>query len=143
MGDRIIENIAKIMKEVVGNRGQVGRFGGDEFVIVTKTILSDEDFLYIIKTIRKNIAWKFEDIVPGVKITLSIGIVKSPNDGNMYEELFEKADKCLYLAKQKGRNRYVLYSDDVQRYIKGEEGGIYSIQTRISDDKYKICRHRG
>ena len=139
MGDRIIENIAKIMKEVVGNRGQVGRFGGDEFVIVTKTILSDEDFLYIIKTIRKNIAWKFEDIVPGVKITLSIGIVKSPNDGNMYEELFEKADKCLYLAKQKGRNRYVLYSDDVQRYIKGEEGGIYSIQTRISDDKYKIC----
>lgn len=49
------------------------------------------------------------------QVTTSIGVAFSPNNGHEYEELFKKADFCLYVAKEKGRDRYVFSG---MRYIK-------------------------
>lgn len=48
-------------------------------------------------------------------ITCSIGASFSPNNGTEYEELFKKADFCLYVAKEKGRDRYVFFRDDLHK----------------------------
>ena len=45
------------------------------------------------------------------KLGVSLGIALFPNHGTDYETLFDNADKALYAAKHRGRNRYVFYSD--------------------------------
>jgi hypothetical protein len=63
----------------------------------------------ILETVRNNFADSFDDI----KITTSIGASVFPDNGTTYDELFKKADFCLYRAKDKGRNRYVFFRDDL------------------------------
>ncbi|HBZ52364.1 MAG TPA: hypothetical protein DEO82_01185 [Eubacterium sp.] len=136
MGDKIIEGLAKISKDVVANRGYVGRFGGDEFVIVTDKVKTEEEFIYVLKTIRKNLDWRFREQFGEAKLTVSIGIAMSPKDGTMYEELFEKADKSLYLAKEKGKNRFIIYDERSERIHTGDS---HKSGFRLSDDQYQIA----
>ena len=48
---------------------------------------------------------------PGYEFGASIGVAKYPQDGTVYEELFRIADGCLYIAKEKGKNRYIIYDE--------------------------------
>lgn len=110
-GDEVLSKVSEIVRSVLDDRGVAGRFGGDEFMIVFEEVYSETDLRRIISTITKHIQWVFHD-VEGLSVTLSIGIAKYPEDGGNYEELFKKADKCLYIAKAKGKNRYIIYNEE-------------------------------
>ena len=55
----------------------------------------------MLRAIRTQIKWEFVDDFEDLMITCSIGATYSPNNGHEYEELFKKADYCLYVAKEK------------------------------------------
>ena len=61
-------------------------------------------------TIRKTIEEKYQDMGNGVCVTVSMGGALFPTDAMDYESKFMLADKMLYIAKTKGRNRNVFYS---------------------------------
>ena len=109
MGDEVIAKVAEIIRTTLSNRGYVGRFGGDEFMVVTEKVKDAEDFSKIIKTVRKNIAWSCGEILSNTLVTLSVGVATCPDHGTGYDELFKIADKCLYIAKCKGKNRIIRY----------------------------------
>ena len=48
----------------------------------------------------------------GSIVTLSMGVCQYPENGNDYDSLVNKADKCLYIAKNKGKNRYIIYDPE-------------------------------
>ncbi len=50
---------------------------------------------------RKELQYAFDSRIEDFGVTLSVGVSLFPKDGTDYEELFRKADKCLYLAKEK------------------------------------------
>ena len=112
IGDDVIASVAEVLKTTMGARGYIGRFGGDEFVVVTDRIGTDDELLNALKTVRKHVAWTNAEKLGNMEVTLSIGISKYPNDANNYDSLFNLADKCLYLAKTKGKNRFVIYRED-------------------------------
>lgn len=114
-GDDIIAKVAEILRTTVGDRGYVGRFGGDEFLIVTDGVKDADEFVMMLKAIRKNIMWECSLLYEGASVTTSVGIAQYPKDVPDYEELFKIADKCLYLAKAKGKNRFVLYIPEVHK----------------------------
>lgn len=61
---------------------------------------------------RKELQYAFDSRIEDFGVTLSVGVsLLFPKDGTDYEELFRKADKCLYLAKEKGRNRFIIYNE--------------------------------
>lgn len=109
-GDQVIAQVASIINSTLNGRGIVGRFGGDEFFIFTNWITTETQLRAILTSIRKRVQNTFED--QGCKVTLSIGVSHAPADGSTYHDLFRKADKCLYLAKYKGKNRYVIYEEE-------------------------------
>lgn len=111
-GDLVISEVANIINSTLNGRGIVGRFGGDEFFIFTNWIQTEAHLRAILTTIRKRVQNTFEMQKEHCQITLSIGISAAPTDGKTYDELFLKADKCLYLAKNKGKNRFVIYEKD-------------------------------
>ncbi len=109
-GDEVIRAVADTLRGTVSQRGIVGRFGGDEFFVLLEKVGNREDLKTLLKTIVKQLAVAFD---PKFKLTTSIGVSQYPTDGSSFEELFGKADKALYIAKEKGKNRHIIYEEDL------------------------------
>ena len=86
MGDEVIAKVAEIIRTSLGNRGYVGRFGGDEFMVVTDRVKDAENFSKIFKTIRKNITWSCGEMMPNMEVTLSLGLATYPDHASNYDE---------------------------------------------------------
>lgn len=111
VGDKIIEFLANLMKQKSRAIDIVGRYGGDEFVILAPRVSQD---------ISVTVAKRLHHLIGQQKLSLddkeltfsvSIGISTYPIDGNIKEELIKKADQALYWAKQHGRNRICSVKD--------------------------------
>ena len=121
-GDEVLSDVANIIKNAVGRKGMCGRIGGDEMFIVIEGLEGDEPIRSVLRTIKSNIGWLYHNDERNInKITCSIGSATYPVDADNYQELFKIADKMLYLAKEKGKNRYVIYHSDLHyNYVYGE-----------------------
>lgn len=106
-GDTVLRETAKTVTATIRKTDVCGRFGGDEFgVILPYTDLKRG--VLVAEKIRENVArMMFGPVRNRFSVTLSIGAVMMPADAGIdsVEKLVEQADKYLYLAKQKGRNR--------------------------------------
>lgn len=109
-GDEVLLKVAGIMEKEVGGGGIVGRIGGDEFLIIFYQAENMEYMRERIKCIKNNVKASFPPGVEGQpSITLSIGCAAYPKDADNYENLFFLADFALYRAKEKGRDRYIIF----------------------------------
>lgn len=101
-GDRILVETAKIIKSSVRDADVVGRYGGEEFMV----IYSDTD-LKKAQTISDRIRQSIEtfSFSEGIRITISGGVKQY--DGEETSELIHLADMNLYKAKNKGKNQVV------------------------------------
>lgn len=103
-GDEVLLSFSQHLSAAVRKKDIVARFGGDEFVLLLLDVTGIE--------VGKNKAdeiLRLQDNDYGV--TKSIGMSMYPDMGTTYEELFRKADKALYQAKQK-RNTYCVYGEE-------------------------------
>lgn len=138
-GDMVLEQVAGCIVGVIGDRGYAGRFGGDEFFIITDKIKNDSDIVVMIKAIRKQISWNCRQEIPGMNVTCSVGICKFPDDGKTYDELFRIADKCLYIAKAKGRDRYILYNPALHGTVEDGSKNSSGIDVMMWNNSYQMC----
>lgn len=113
-GDEVIYTVAGIIKKELGTRGLAGRISGGGFLIIIENTCDEEDLRGILRAIRTNTELVFNDRFENFRLTCSMGISTYPKDSNDYDELFMQADKALYIAQQKGKNRYVIY--DIEKH---------------------------
>ncbi|MBO4300713.1 MAG: diguanylate cyclase [Desulfovibrio sp.] len=117
VGDEVLVHTAHALKTVFRGTDIVARLGGDEFVVYAPTM----DIADVIRKKSQNFldaVRKTYSLPDGgsITVTASIGIALFPKDGGTYEKLYNSADTALYLAKDKGRNRYVLYDDNMSTF---------------------------
>ncbi|HAR35032.1 MAG TPA: diguanylate cyclase [Desulfobacter sp.] len=108
-GDSVLKLIAKALKKMSRPTDYVGRYGGEEFIVVLNNTDPAKAVVYA-ERIRKEIerlGHLLSDRFPGLGLTVSIGISKFENDMKNKEALVSKADEALYKAKKAGRNRVV------------------------------------
>ncbi len=108
-GDKVILKVASIINRTLNGRGIVGRFGGDEFFIFTNWITTESQLRAILTFLKQKVRDELSQGENGSVVTLSIGVCQYPENGNDYDTLVNRADKCLYIAKNKGKNRYIIY----------------------------------
>ena len=106
-GDQVLVAVAEVIKTHTGTNALVGRYGGDEFVIVFPGEEREQAFLKMDK-IRQELSQR--ELVAENKQTIqgifiSGGVASFPMDGRTENELFRKADHALYRAKAGGRNQ--------------------------------------
>jgi diguanylate cyclase (GGDEF)-like protein len=104
--------MSQVMMKAVRSIDIVGRYGGDEFIIILPE--TDTYFAaYTAERVRADIAKTDISLAisdRGVNtITASIGIASFPQHGRSMDVLMEHADEALYRAKAGGRNRVVVY----------------------------------
>ncbi len=107
VGDKVLRAIASIVKNNLRITDAVGRYGGEEFLVV----LPDTDAeaaLVVAEKLRKAVekkVYKYRDST--FKVTVSIGAAQAKPEDTP-ESLIDRADKALYLSKQAGKNRVTL-----------------------------------
>jgi|GEM_PF-4582306 len=100
-GDEVLKEISKILNTLTRNVDLVGRWGGEEFIIVSKETNVDGAYAMAEK-IRK--AVELHTFLSDIKVTISLGISEY-KDNESIDELVKRADDALYRAKENGRNR--------------------------------------
>ena len=131
-GDEVLFTLSHILKTEIGSRGAAGRIGGSMFLLVLEHIADETDLRGILRAIRTKLEWAMDagSARNGpMHVTCSMGAACAPTDAKTYEELFRQADKALYIAREKGHNRYVIY--DINKH-----GAVEVSRTRDMSDLY-------
>lgn len=138
MGDKAIIVLAESLTEALDGRGVVGRFGGDEFFILTEDIPDEQQLRLFLKAMLSQLRYNQVKKLKSVRFTLSMGISQYPQAGNKFDDLFKLADKALYIAKDKGKNRYIIYRpqlhDSIDVIGRQNETGGYPVYIKALKD---------
>ena len=112
VGDQVLQILAATAKSVIRSSDLVGRLGGEEFAVVLQSA-PRENALVIAERIRVAFA-EHAAVIDGEQVdaTVSIGLVLHEGPILQLPELLWKADRALYRAKERGRNRVELLGSD-------------------------------
>ena len=137
-GDTCLKMIADGLIRCTGDEGLVGRFGGDEFIVLYLKSNSYEDVhAFWAKTFGDTGAVRRSIYIDNVRVfvTATVGSASFPKDADNYNDLFMKMDKALYRGKSKGRNCYIVYVHEKHKDIVVSERGTNSLLSKIYDVK--------
>ncbi|MCK9257597.1 MAG: GGDEF domain-containing protein [Sulfurospirillaceae bacterium] len=102
-GDVILKNVGKILKKFSRNVDFVGRYGGEEFLVVLPNLSLNQAVSFANKICKTIERYKFLYKKDEIKVTVSCGVSERKNNSSK-DSTIEDADKMLYQAKISGRN---------------------------------------
>ncbi len=132
----IVETCARIMR-IDDKDFEFGRFGGDEFILI-KRFDDNED---VGKFLNSIITLFSEPLMVGENslfVSLSIGASLYPYHGTSEVELIKKADLALYVAKNSGKNRAVIYTDSMSQGIEDKMLFQSKLREGFSDSEFHL-----
>jgi diguanylate cyclase (GGDEF)-like protein len=107
-GDEAIKRIAEIVGRTIRTTDKAARFGGEEFVVLLREI-DQATVLMLAERIRKTIeVTTIQSESGAIPATVSIGLALLDERDRDVQDMIERADRALYIAKKTGRNRVVL-----------------------------------
>jgi diguanylate cyclase (GGDEF)-like protein len=110
-GDEALRVVASLLQEHFRRDSDlIGRYGGEEFAVVTTAARVDGEFAHVLEEFRTTVSGKaIEAEGRNISLTVSCGaVVTIPQPEDELEQLLNSADRALYRAKEQGRNRLVL-----------------------------------
>ncbi|AZV47011.1 hypothetical protein C3L23_06915 [Nautilia sp. PV-1] len=120
VGDEIIIEISAILAKHIKNGEIVARIGGDEFVIVFQEYKNNEELLKRLNLLLDSLnrTWTIHNQT--ISTTVSMGVAEFPKTAKSVEELLKFADIALYEAKNRGKNKYVIFDEKLKQDVNKE-----------------------
>ena len=113
IGDEVLKEIGSLTSNTKRNSDEVGRYGGEEFLILLPETDTKEALLFANRLRKKIEEYAFFSMTTSVKITVSMGVATCPAiNANGPHSFIKCADMALYQAKEQGRNRVCVFSDE-------------------------------
>lgn len=113
-GDGVLRQVAALMKGMIRKVDTIGRYGGEEFLLILPQVTKVEAIEVAEKLRRAIAANPFEPARSASKITVSVGIANLPVDATVQEKLVDCADAALYASKRAGRNQATPYAPGME-----------------------------
>lgn len=114
VGDVILAEIAKRIKQCLGSNDVVARLGGDEFTILLPHISGRHEVDQVAQKIRDRLEEPLEVNGRQHNLSCSMGIAVFPSDGREADELLKRADMALYFVKERGRNGFEFFHPSIE-----------------------------
>jgi diguanylate cyclase (GGDEF)-like protein len=104
-GDRVLQELGRVLKQVKRETDLVARFGGEEFCVLCEETDARGAQL-LAERVREELAnTELQTELGALRVTASLGVATFPDHAKSAEELFSQGDKALYEAKNRGRNQ--------------------------------------
>jgi diguanylate cyclase (GGDEF)-like protein len=116
-GDDLIRELAERLAAIVRNKDCVARLGGDEFAILQGEVTSSGDVIAFCERVIQTVSHPFELLGNAAFVGVSIGVAVAPDSAADRAELMRKADIALYRAKSEGRNRFRIFSEEMDFFV--------------------------
>jgi diguanylate cyclase (GGDEF)-like protein len=124
-GDNLIRELSIRLSKLIGAQDTIARLGGDEFAIVQASVADEDDVRALCDRILAVVEEPYDVIGHQVFVGISIGVI-APDAGHDRIDLLRKADIALYRAKAEGRNRYRIFTPEMDETV--------NIRKTIEDD---------
>jgi diguanylate cyclase (GGDEF)-like protein/PAS domain S-box-containing protein len=137
-GDIALKTIAARMQGAVRDTDTVGRFGGDEFVVVLTEQTDDAGMEKAIERLTLALTQPIDlGGVPHV-LTPSIGYCRYPHAGDNAETLLKHADLAMYEAKRQGRNRAVAYRAEFDTAVSQRLQLVSRLREALQNSEFRL-----
>lgn len=131
-GDTVLTDVATKLKALFRSSDVLGRVGGDEFIIFLSNISVDTTISRKATDITDIFRNSYVKDGISYKISCSIGIAVSPNHGTTFADLYHNADRALYAAKSLGKDRYLVYNDDLAQSSPDSSSAVGAIDNLLT-----------
>ncbi|MFL6801208.1 MAG: EAL domain-containing protein [Sphingomicrobium sp.] len=135
-GDTLLRLVSLRLRDEVGEMGQVGRLGGDEFEIVIPEAPSKEDLSRLAQGIIDSLSRPYTINGTVVSIGASVGIVTSDYDDRTSDDLMRDADLALYAAKAAGKGCYRFFAAEMHEAAR--ERSLMESDLRVALEKGQL-----
>jgi len=138
-GDYILAQSAKVIKDSIRDSDILIRYGGEEFLLFIHTRDQEENSLQICERIRESIEnYKFHFENNEIQMRVSIGLHETPFLEKNQHEALKIADSMLYVAKNEGRNRVIVYNEKFKKADTSMSNNINFVKDAIEDNRV-VC----
>lgn len=148
VGDQLVASLARQMAKILGERGQVHRYGGDALTVILPGLEKEEAFL-LLEQVRAG--FEHEHVVETeakkvkFKATLSAGVASHPEDGASEQVIIRRVCEAIYRAKVSGRNRVCLAREEkmvtkTSHYTQGQLEGLTRLAKRMGVGEAVLLR---
>jgi diguanylate cyclase (GGDEF)-like protein/PAS domain S-box-containing protein len=135
VGDFCLKEITRRLQEVIGDRGFIGRTGGDEFSLFIINIAEEglSDWIRRLEPLLKA-PIVYED--KKIPLGWNIGVVVFPQDGENMEVLWKKLNLVIVEAKRRGPNTIEIYNPEIEKEVEKSFKAEILIKRAIAEDLF-------
>ena len=134
VGDQVLIEVARRLRESIRRTDVAGRIGGDEFILLLMDLRQREEIESIARKVLAAVERPFVLMNRAHFLSASIGVAVSPDDGRDAQHLIRSADSAMYRAKADGRNAI--------RFLAGEHSDARDQQLQLGID-FPLALQRG
>jgi diguanylate cyclase (GGDEF)-like protein len=113
IGDALLKQVAQRLTNVIGEKGQIGRLGGDEFEAVLPTLSDASSLAALAERLIQQVSMPYSIEGHNISIGASVGIAIAPAEGCCADALIRNADLALYSAKAAGRGTFCFFAPEM------------------------------
>ena len=138
VGDKLLQAVAERLKKCLREGDTLARIGGDEFTILLPEIHGRQDSELVAQKIINTLKTPFNLVEQEIYVSTSIGIAHYPDDGETIESLLQHADIAMYAVKNKGKDGYQFYTDNMHDEVSAHLSLENDLRRAITNNQFKI-----
>ena len=138
VGDALLKETAKRLKNCIREVDPVARLGGDEFVIILTDLQETDEVERVAKTILEKLSLPYYIQDEVIYNSVSAGITFYPDDAINTDELLKNADQAMYRAKSLGRNNYCYFTMCMREKVLKRMQLIQDLRNAIKNEEFII-----
>ena len=137
-GDEILKTVAARLTASVRSTDTVARLGGDEFVILMPHIDHPSQSFEIMQRVLRALNQPIRFGRHELYVPPSIGICSYPADGRELDTLLRRADRAMYVAKERSRNNVVVYTQEMEKNTSGRLDMESALRRALARNEFSL-----
>ncbi|MBM9613437.1 EAL domain-containing protein [Desulfobulbus rhabdoformis] len=137
-GDQVLIEVAERLSATIRSEDTLSRLGGDEFILLSESV-DDENAVYNLATrILASLKNPIKLHPNTIYVNASIGIALYPDDGRNSQELIKNADMAMYKAKSEGKNKFVMFTQEMNEKLLNRIRIENSIRSGLKEHEFTV-----
>ncbi len=138
VGNRLLIEVAKQLRQVLRADDTLARLGGDEFVLLLTELAGVDEATQLLDRVLAGLAQPVEVDGQALQIGASIGVSLFPEDPGDADALLRHADQAMVLAKESGRQRYQLFDPAAERRAQAHRELLERLREALRNREFRL-----